>query len=382
VNSNASDPAPRRIWQEVIRDFQSAHPGITVVLNTYDHESYKKALPGWLTGTAPDVVFWNAGQRMRQFVEPGLLRDVSAIFTPPIRALLNEGAIDLVTVGGHQFGVPFALYPISLYLRRDLLEKAGVKLPIKSWNDLLSACVALRHAGVTPVAIGTRDLWPAAAWFDQIDLRLNGPDFHADLMAGRVPYNDQRVRAVFGKWKELIDAGCFLNSHASLSWQEAQLVMNQGRAAMMLMGNFIVPNFPPELLDRIELAPFPLIDRDVIPAEEAPVNSLHIPSAAKNPEEAEIFLAYVLQQQVQERLARGLAMIPVNRDAGISDDRLLKAGIEQIAGVTRLSQYYDRDSEPALALVGMKAFQEFMMHPERLDTLLDRIEKSRQTVVR
>jgi hypothetical protein len=30
----------------------------------------------------------------------------------------------------------------------------------------------------------------------------------------------------------------------------------------------------------------------------------------------------------------------------------------------------------------MKAFQEFMMHPERLDTLLDRIEKSRQTVVR
>jgi multiple sugar transport system substrate-binding protein len=78
------------------------------------------------------------------------------------------------------------------------------------------------------------------------------------------------VRAVFGKWNELVDARCFLDSHASLSWQEAQVVMNQGRAAMMLMGNFVVPNFPPELLDRIELARFPIISGEVTPAEEAP----------------------------------------------------------------------------------------------------------------
>jgi multiple sugar transport system substrate-binding protein len=188
LNSNASDPAPRKTWEEIVKGFEAVHPDIRVTLNTYDHESYKKALPGWLASAAPDVVFWNAGQRMLQFVDPGLFTDVSTIFTPEIRAALNPNAIDLVTVGGRQFGVPVALYPVSLYLRRDLLEKAGVELPITDWNHLVAACIALRRIGVAPVAIGTRDLWPAAAWFDQIDLRLNGPNFHAKFMSARISY--------------------------------------------------------------------------------------------------------------------------------------------------------------------------------------------------
>ncbi len=61
--------------------FQRENPDVNVEFNVYDHESYKKAIRNWLTGSPPDVVFWFAGERMRQFVAPGLLEDVSDLFT-------------------------------------------------------------------------------------------------------------------------------------------------------------------------------------------------------------------------------------------------------------------------------------------------------------
>ena len=82
INANSADPAPRAAWEAAVGQFQREHPDVQVQFNVYDHESYKKAIRNWLTGAPPDVVFWFAGHRMRQFVAPGLLEDVSDLFTP------------------------------------------------------------------------------------------------------------------------------------------------------------------------------------------------------------------------------------------------------------------------------------------------------------
>lgn len=290
VNSNASDPAPRAAWAETIERFAVENPDIRVELNLYDHESYKKLLRGWLTSGSPDVVFWFVGNRMRQFVTPGLLEDVSDLFTPEVVKALHKGAVDLVTVEGRQYGVPYAYYHLGLYFRRDLLEQAGAAPP-RDWQDLLEVCGKLKAAGIDAFVIGSKDLWPTAAWFDYIDLRLNGYDFHMALMAGRLPYTDERVRRVFAKWRELLDRACFVRNHASMSWQESQALLYQGKAAMMLIGNYIVPNFPPELRERMDFVPFPVIDPEVGLHEDAPMNSLHIPARAQNKADARRFLA-------------------------------------------------------------------------------------------
>jgi len=380
INANTSDPAPRAAWEEVVGRFRALHPRIAVEFNVYDHESYKKSIRNWLTGASPDVVFWNAGNRMRQFVGPGLLEDVSQLFTAEVRAELEPAAIDLVTVEGRQYGAPYAYYQVGLFFRRDLLEQAGVPGAPRDWEKLLEACERLKAIGIVPITIGTKDLWPAAAWFDYIDLRLNGFAFHMDLMAGRIPYTDERVRRVFAKWRELLERGCFVETHASVSWQESQAQLSQGTAAMTLMGSFIVPNFPPEVRDRIDLARFPAIDPDVALAEDAPMNALHIPAKAQSKDAARTFLAFVLRADVQESISAALRTIPVNRKARVSDDPLLHRGRELLASAEHLAQYFDRDTNEALATVAMKGFQEFMVKPERLDVILETIERARKRV--
>lgn len=380
INANTSDPAPRAAWEAVVTEFQRKSPGLTVKFNIYDHESYKKSIRNWLTGASPDVVFWFAGNRMREFVGRKLLTDVSDLFNAEVRAAMNPAGIDLISVNGRQYGVPYSYYQIGLYFRRDLLAQAGLTQAPANWADLLETCRKLKANGIEPFAIGSKDLWPTAAWFDYLNLRINGHAFHMDLMRGGVPYTDVRVRDVFAKWQELLDLGCFARNHASLSWQESQALLYQSRAAMMLIGNYIVANFPPEMRDRMDFAPFPAMQFPAGRFEEAPTNSVHIPAGAGNKDDAKRFLAYILRADVQERINRALLLLPVNQKAASADDRFLKKGQALLTNAEALSQFFDRDTNEELATIAMKGFQEFMINPERLDQVLDGIERARKRI--
>ena len=379
INANSADPAPRAAWEATVAQFRRENPDVDVVFNVYDHESYKKAIRNWLTGEPPDIVFWFAGHRMRQLAAPGLLEDVSDLFTPEVRGALHPSAIELASYEGRQYGVPYTFYQVGLYYRADLLAAAGLPPP-RSFADLVAACERLKAAGIEPFALGTKDLWPAAAWFDYLDLRQNGLDFHRALMRGDVAYTDARVRDVFARWRTLVERGCFSAHHASSSWQESQAALYQGRAAMMLIGNYIVANFPPDVRARMAFAPFPAVRDGVGRFEEAPLNTVHIPSAARHKAEARRFLAFMLRADVQEAWNRATLQLPANLTAGIADDRFLAAGRALIAGADGLAQYFDRDTSEDLALVAMKGFQEFLLQPARLPAILERIEQARARV--
>ena len=80
LNTDASDPAPKAAFAELIKGFEAANPGITVKVNTFDHEGFKTSIRNFLTADAPDVVTWYAGNRMAPFVDAGLFEDVSDVW--------------------------------------------------------------------------------------------------------------------------------------------------------------------------------------------------------------------------------------------------------------------------------------------------------------
>ncbi len=76
INSDQSDPAPKKAMEELIADFEAANPDIKVKWNNFDHEGYKTAIRNFLTADAPDVADWYAGNRMAPFVKAGLFEPV------------------------------------------------------------------------------------------------------------------------------------------------------------------------------------------------------------------------------------------------------------------------------------------------------------------
>ncbi len=378
-NGDTSDPQPKAAFEDVVKKFQAENSGITVKFNIYDHESYKASIRNWLTSAPPDVALWYSGARMVQFVKPGLLLDVSDLWTDDMKKQFGPKAVAAVTVDGKQYGVPYSYYQWGIYFRKDLFEKAGVG-PIKTWDDLLASCGKLKASGVEAIDLGSKDLWPTAGWFDYLDLRINGYAFHKELMAGTVAWTDPRVRAVFAHWRQLLDKGCFVKNHTSLSWQESQSLLYQGHAAMMLIGNFITQGFPPEVADKMDFQPFPTIVAGVADAEEAPTESIHIPAGAKNVADAKKFLQFMMRADVQGEINKTEHQLPSNLMAPVADDRFLAAGAKLLGAAPNLTQFLDRDTSEDLATVAMKGFQEFMVKPDRLDSVLATIEKARKRI--
>ena len=378
-NTDTSDPKPKAAFEAVVQKFEAENPGVTVKMNIYDHESYKSSIRNWLTSAPPDVALWYSGERMRQFVAPGLLEDVSALYTPDLKSQFSPKVLDTVTIDGKQWGVPYSYYQWGLYARTDLMRKAGVD-DIKTWDDLIGACDKLRAAGVEPIDLGSKDLWPTAGWFDYIDLRLNGYDFHMQLMSGKTSWEDPKVRAVFAQWKQLLDHKCFVKNHTSLSWQESQSLLYQGKAGMMLIGNFITQGMPADAAPNMGYYTFPTITAGVPASEEAPTESIHIPAGAKNKPDAMKFLAFMMRADVQAMVNDAERQLPANGTAAVADDRFLKAGDTQLKAAAHLTQFLDRDTSEDLATVAMKGFQEFMVKPDRLDSVLSGIERARKRI--
>ena len=376
VNADTSDAQPKAAFQEAVHRFQVANPGTQVTLNVYDHESYKQSIRNWLTSAPPDVVLWYTGTRMRQFVEPGLLADVSTLWTPALKQAFGKTAFDLVSDGSKQYAVPYTQYQWGLYYRGDLLKKAGVG-PIATWDDLLGACDKLNAISVTPIALGSKDLWPTAGWFDYLDLRTNGYASHMQLASGKMSYRDPKVRAVFAHWKQLLDHKCFNANHTELSMQESQSLLYQGRAAMMLIGNFITENFSPEMQTVMQFEPFPAITPGVARAEDAPMDAVSIPQGAKNKAGAMKFLAFMMQPDIQTMINEHEKQIPANAQAKVLDDRFLVEGRKLLEATPDHAQFFDRDTNEALATLAMKGFQEFMVQPQRLDRILAGIDRAR-----
>ena len=65
----------------------------------------------------------------------------------------------------------------------------------------------------------------------------------------------------------------------------------------------------------------------------------------------------------------------------MGDDPFIKAGFELLSTTPGgIAQFFDRDAPAEMAKLGMEGFQEFMVLPENLDDILERLEAARERI--
>ncbi|WP_417809143.1 ABC transporter substrate-binding protein [Thioclava sp.] len=380
LNTDASDPAPKAAFDQLIAGFEAENPDVKVVVNIFDHEGYKTAIRNFLTADSPDLANWYAGNRMAPFVKSGQFLDVSDVWEENGLKDSLAPALSSMTIDGKQWGVPYTYYQWGIYYNKDLYKKADVEVP-KTWDEFISNCEKFKEIGADCLTTGTKALWPAAGIFDYLDLRTNGYDFHMQLTNGEIPWTDERVRKVFAEWAKVLPYTT--PNTAAIDWQDAVSNIVQGKAANYVMGNFAVASFKDGGMtnDTLGFMDFPEITPGLARAEEAPTDTIHIPAGAKNVADAKKFLAYIARADVQTKMNEELGQLPINKDASVGDDPYLQAGFEILSTADGgIAQFFDRDAPAAMAKAGMEGFQEFMAKPERVDAILDRLEKTRQRV--
>jgi ABC-type glycerol-3-phosphate transport system substrate-binding protein len=217
-------------------------------------------------------------------------------------------------------------------------------------------------------------------------MRTNGPEFHKDLTDGKIPYTDPRVKKTMENWKVLVDKGYLLENAASYTWEDAANLMIQGKGAMDLMGDFIRDQYPDDKeAKELDFFRFPIIDPKVPVGEEAPTDGFFVPAKAKNVENAKLFLSYLGSKEVSEQAAKDLGRLVVRSDVDTKtlykDRPYIQKGIDEIINPADLiMQFYDRDTAPEMARIGMDGFVKFLSNPTQIDSILADLETARKRI--
>lgn len=375
INTDRSGAGQKAAMTKIAADFESKNPGVKVVINFSDVESYKTSIRNFLVTTPPDIAFWFTGARMRAFTKRNLFEDLTDFFAEQKLEEPMKPFIAAVSDGDKRFMLPTNFTTWGFYYNKDLFEKAGLTPP-KTWDELMAAAAKLKASGIIPFTIGTRDLWANDLWFDYLNLRENGLEFHMALMDGKESYTDPRIKKVFELWAEPIKKGYFIENASSYGWQEAIPFLSQGKAGMYLLGPYVRTSLPAELHDKIGFFKFPEVKPGVPNFEELSVNGVAIPSGAKNKALAKQFLAFFAQPENIAAFAKAGAVLPSRIDVTL-DDPFSMSQIEHAKAAKGSSQFYDRDTDPEMAQIGMRGFQEFLANPERVDTILQRLDAAR-----
>ncbi|MFY9777903.1 MAG: extracellular solute-binding protein, partial [Trebonia sp.] len=180
-SSSASGPVTLTFWtnatpgpgltyfQNAIKQFDAAHPGVTIKMQNIQNEDYDGKLQTALnSNTAPDIFFQRGGGKMQAMVNAGQIQTLNLSAADKTN-IGSAGPVD--SINGTVYGIPLDANPEGVYYSQDLFTKAGITTTPTTIPELEADIAKLKAAGITPVAVGAKDAWPAAHWYYNFALR-------------------------------------------------------------------------------------------------------------------------------------------------------------------------------------------------------------------
>jgi multiple sugar transport system substrate-binding protein len=363
--SNYSDPAPKQAFASLVSGAQKS-TGVNISINTVDHNTFQNDITSYLQGTPNDLATWFAGYRMQFFAAQGLLEPIDDVWDK------IGGNFDAATsalckgLDGHYYFVPIYNYPWVVFYNKSTFASKGYTVPT-TWDQMISLCKTMQKDGLIPFAFADKDLWPALGTFDILDLRINGYDYHISLMHNEAHWTDPQVTAVFDQWRELTP---YLQTGANgRIWEDGSKTLENKQAGMMFQGtNQIAAQYVSDNKDLSDLAFFeyPAINPAYGQAYmDAPMDGFVLPARAQNKDAAKAVLeyigtgpaesAYLKYDEWDVGLVTGLQVPTYNQ--------VQKTSVQMISGQKAVSQFGDRDTDPAMAAAAETAIQQFIANP-------------------
>ena len=357
--------------------------GIEVKDSPIGHEDFKTGILVRAAGDSlPDVFSYWAGARTQFVVDSGKLHPIDNMWRAGYmdRVVAKSVADGATKYNGKRYLVPFGYHYAGLFYNTKVMKEAGINSAPKTWNDFLAVCEKLKARGVTPIALGSKNRWPAQFWFDYLILRTAGPDYRAKLMNGGASYTDKEVGQAMQLWKDLVDKGYFVPNANADSWTDASDKVMRGEAAMTLMGTWITGYWNGNGLKPgvdYDFYPFPTIKEGVPQAVVGPVDGLVIAHNAKNQKNAERLLTFLASEpDIQAKWANIQGALSANVKVAKSNyNQVMLNALGEIEKADAFAFNYDLATPPPVAEIGLSMFQEFMNSPSEVNRILKDTQK-------
>jgi len=357
-----------------------------VTYNATESNAFQNNLSQYLQGTPDDAFQWMAGYRMQFFAEQGLLADLTGVWDTIGDQYAESYKTAATGLDGKQYFVPQSWYPWGMHFRKSMFADLGLSADtVTTWDEFLKMLDGMKKKGLVGFAAGDKGGWEAMGTFDILNARINGYQFHVDLLAGREKWTDAKVIDVFTHWEQLIP---YMNPNVlDLEWDGAMQLLLQKKAGSMLMGSWFGGNFKEQSeADYADLSiiPFPEINpmygRDTV---DAPIDGFCVAANGANNAGGVDFMKFAgdmegVQAMLDAKDADGKSIPMTSANKGQDTSTYDPFQMEQLAVMSEakyITQFLDRDTRPDFAgpVVG-PAIQSWFKNPKDVNKIVDSLQ--------
>ncbi|WP_322887374.1 extracellular solute-binding protein (plasmid) [Sinorhizobium medicae] len=344
--------------------FAKANPDIKVNLEFVPYEGlHDKTVLAQGSGGGYDVVLfdviWPA-----EYAANNVLLDVTDRITDEINQGVLPGAWTTVEYDGKRYGMPWILDTKYLFYNKEILEKAGIKEPPKTWDELAEQAKAIKDKGLLENPIAWSWSQAEAAICDYTTLvSAYGGKF---LDSGKPAFASGGGLDALNYMVTSYTSGLTNPNSKEFLEEDVRKVFQNGEAAFALNWTYMynLANDPKEskVAGKVGVVPAPGVEGK---SEVSAVNGsmgLGITTTSKHPEEAWKYIVHRTSQETQNAYAK--LSLPIWASS-YEDPDVTKGQEELIAAAKRgLAAMYPRPTTPKyqeLSAALQQAIQEALL---------------------
>lgn len=326
--------------------FSKANPDISVNLEFVPYEGlHDKTVLAQGSGGGYDVVLfdviWPA-----EYASNNVLVDVSSRITDDMKKGVLPGAWTTVQYDGKSYGMPWILDTKYLFYNKEILEKAGIKTPPKTWDELKEQAKIIQDKGLlkTPIAWSWSQAEAAICDYTTLVSAYKG-----DFIKDGKPVFDQG--GALDALKYMVDSytsGLTNPNSKEFLEEDVRKVFQNGDAAFALNWTYMynMANDPKDskVAGKVGVVPAPgVAGKSDVSAVNGSMG-LGVTTASKHPDEAWKYIEFMTSQQVQNQYAK--LSLPIW--ASSYDDPAVTKGQEELIAAAKLglAAMYPRPTTP------------------------------------
>ena len=222
--------------------YKQQNPGIEIINATVSGGAGTNAKTVLVTrmqgGQPPDSFQVHAGQELiGTWVVADKMEPITQIFKDEgWDKVMPQTLLEQITHEGEIYSVPVNVHRSNVLWYNKKIFDDNQLTPPTTLDDFFAVAEELKAKGITPLAVGGKDKFETPHLFESVLLATFGPDDYAKLFQDPAMWEDERVTQAAETAARMLE---YANTdRASLSWADAAQTLLDGKAAMMVMGDW------------------------------------------------------------------------------------------------------------------------------------------------
>lgn len=317
--SPQSAPAQLAAYKFQVAQFEAANPGVKVNFEATSDEGYPAQMAAaYASGQVPDIVTHIPSFSVASYYAKGLVEPFTDVIKMigPEKYYPDANKTYEVTPGvftGTGIGNTAA---DNLWVRKDLMAKAGISEIPRTWDELRAALKKMQGGGIygAPLPFGKNSA--TAFVLTTLVHGAGGQFFTPDLQVALVSAETEHALEFYKSMREFCPPGA-----TNYSWGEMITGFVSGATATGYYAGRVLANVNaqnPGIADQITCTLYPTISKSVPQASVNDFPSVFIPKGTKNLDAAKKFAAFLFQPEgyIKQLLAAPGHVLPVLKTIG------------------------------------------------------------------